>query len=221
MRAPLALLSVIILLAAVTGCRGMRSERPPIHPNLNMDFGEHFQAGEANPFFEDGRAMREPVPGTVARARLRTTENAPFMLGRTPAGEYTPSSPVSTTEALLLRGYERYEIFCSVCHGGTGDGQGIIMVGNAGQGYGYVPAPTFHSESLRDAPDGYIYDVIANGVRNMPSYGHQIQVMDRWAIVAHVRALQRAQAAGEGDLPQTERQRLGIQDAAPAGEPTQ
>lgn len=199
----------------------MRSERPPIHPNLNMDFGEHFQPGEANPFFEDGSAMRQPVPGTVARARLRTTENAPLMMGRSPAGEFVTTSPVVTTEELLQRGHERYEIFCSVCHGGTGDGQGIIMVGNAGQGYGYVPAPTFHSDALRASPEGYLYDVIANGVRNMPSYGHQIQVMDRWAIVAHVRALQRAQAATAGDLPEPERQRLGAQETAPAGAPTE
>jgi mono/diheme cytochrome c family protein len=213
MRASLAILSLIVLLAAATGCRGMRSERPPIHPNLNMDFGQHYQAGEANPFFEDGSAMRQPVAGTVARERLRTTENAAFTLGRTPAGAYVQESPVVISEALLLRGRERYEIYCSVCHGGVGDGQGIIMVGNAGQGYGYVPAPTFHSESLRAAADGYIFDVITNGVRNMSSYGHQVQVMDRWAIVAHVRALQRSQAASAADLPETERQRLGVQQA--------
>jgi mono/diheme cytochrome c family protein len=209
MRAPVLLFAVLLLGTALTGCRGMRSERPPIHPNLNMDFSEAFQAQKPNPFFEDGMAMRQPVPGTVARARLLTTENAPLLLGRSADGGFVPTMPMAISEATLARGFERYEIYCSVCHGGAGDGQGIIMTGNAGQGYGYTPAPTFHSDYLRGLPDGYLYSVIANGVRNMPGYGHQIQVADRWAIVAHIRALQRSQAAGPQDLPDVERQRVG------------
>jgi mono/diheme cytochrome c family protein len=102
---------------------------------------------------------------------------------------------------VLARGQERYNIFCTVCHGYSGDGQGIIMVGNAGQGYGYTPAPSYHTDGLRARADGYLYDAIANGVRSMPSYGHSISVPDRWAIVAYIRALQRAQNAGAEDVP--------------------
>lgn len=207
MRLPL-LLALVLLAGSLAGCRGMRSEHPPIHPNLNMDFGEHFQAQEANPFFENNMAMRPPVPGTVARAQLRTTENAPYYQGRTAGGGFVNEIPMAVTSAMLERGAERYQIYCAVCHGDTGDGQGIIMVGNAGQGYGYVPAPTFHSERLRDIADGYLYSVITNGIRSMPGYGHQLSVDDRWAVMTHVRALQRAQAASTADVPETERVQL-------------
>lgn len=216
MRALPVLLAAFVLAGALTGCRGMRSERPPIHPNLNMDFDEGFRSQRANPFFEDGASMRQPVPGTVARNRLRTTENAPFMLGRTADGGYVGELPVAITEALLERGQERYEIFCSVCHGGTGDGLGIIMTGNGGQGFGYVPAPTFHSDFLRAAPDGYLYDVIANGIRNMPGYRHQIAPADRWAIVAHMRALQLSQNADADAVPAQERGQIGAPATPPA-----
>ncbi len=211
MRAIPAILAVLVLATALVGCRGMRSDRQPIHPNLNMDFGPNFKAQRDNPFFEDGMAMREPVPGTVARERLITSENAPYMQGRDEGGAFVAVMPVAVDEAMLARGLERYQIFCTMCHGGTGDGQGIIMAGNAGQGFGHVPAPTFHSEFLRGAPDGYLYDVITNGIRSMAPYGPQISVADRWAIVAHIRALQRSQAASAADLPQTERERLAPQ----------
>ena len=182
-------------LVAVAGCRGMRSEDPPIHPNLNMDYQEKFQPQEANPFFADNAAMRPPVPGTVARGFL--AEDPAFYQGRTPSGEYTGEMPVPATRELQLRGQERYDIFCTVCHGQAGFGQGIIMTGN----YGYTPAPSYHEERLREASDGYLYDVITNGVRNMPGYAQQIPVADRWAIVAYVRALQRSQNATEEDIP--------------------
>jgi len=208
MRFSLPTLALLLLAGSLVGCRGMRSERAPIHPNLNMDFSEAFQAQNANPFFADGAAMRTPVPGTVARAQLRTTENAPFYAGRTADGAFVGTSPLEVTDAVLARGAERYAIYCAVCHGDAGDGRGIIMVGNGGAGFGYVPAPTFHSDYLRGMPDGYIYSSIANGVRNMPAYGHQLSVTDRWTVVAHVRALQRAQFAQETDVPAAERQQL-------------
>lgn len=210
MRIPTLAAATLLLVFSLTGCRDTRSSKPPVHPNLNMDFGANFKAQRANPFFEDGAAMRQPVPGTVARGHLVTLDDVPYRYGRTADGGYVESFPGEYTEALLARGHERYHIYCSMCHGDAGDGAGIIMVGNDGQGYGFVPAPTFHSEYLRDVPDGYLYDVIVAGVRTMPAYGHQIQTDDRWAIVAHVRALQRSQAASADDLPVHEAQRLGV-----------
>ncbi len=186
---------VLAAVLALSGCRGMVSEAPPIHPNLNMDFQEKFEAQEANPYFADGRAMRMPVAGTVARGFLRS--DASLYLGRTEAGGYVADMPVPVTRELLLRGQERYNIYCSVCHGKSGNGLGIIMTG----GYGYTPAPSYHDDRLRDVEDGYVYDVISNGVRSMPGYAQQIAVADRWAIVAYIRALQRSQNAERGDLP--------------------
>lgn len=190
-------LPTTLLLATVVlaGCRGSLSEKPPIHINPNMDWQERFDPQESidRAVFADGRAMRPPVEGTVARGFLK--EDVAFHEGRDVSGAFVASNVVPITDELLVRGQERYEIFCTPCHGGAGDGRGIIMVGNDGSGYGYVPAPTFHQDRLRQVEDGYLYSVVKNGIRNMPGYAQQIPVADRWAIVAYVRALQLSQSA--------------------------
>ncbi|HHP7239090.1 c-type cytochrome [Longibacter sp.] len=189
------ILSVLLL----AGCRGTTSERNPIHPNPNMDWQPKYQAQEKNDFFADQAAMRKPVSGTVARGLLK--EDPVFYTGRTEEGDYVERLPIETSRELLERGQERYDIFCAVCHGKSGDGNGIIMVGGPqGQGYGYTPAPSYHVDRLRDASKGYMYDVIANGIRNMPGYAQQIPVRDRWAIVAYIDALQLSQNATREDL---------------------
>jgi len=218
-----AFVALALAVVALAGCRGSTSTRQPIHPNLNMDFQERFEEQEANPFFADGAAMRLPVAGTVARGRLRTTANAPEQMGRSAGGSYVARIPAPVTLELIQRGRQRYDIFCAVCHGDAGDGRGVVMVGNAGQGYGFTPAPTYHSDYLRGVPDGYLFEVVTNGVRTMPSYAQQVPAADRWAIVAYMRALQRSQAAPAGDVPVTERQRLAPTtppDAAPAAPDT-
>ncbi len=183
---------------ALTGCRGMVSEAPPIHPNLNMDFQQRFDPQEANTFFADGLSMRTPVAGTVARGHERA--DGVFYRGEN-GGAYVQTSPVPLTEELLQRGQQRFNIYCSVCHGKAGDGKGIIMTGQ----YGYTPAPSYHEDKYRTIEDGYIFHVIGNGVRSMPGYAQQIPVADRWAIVAYIRALQRSQYAGAADVPAGDR----------------
>lgn len=197
-KSEIGLFALVLAAFVFTGCQGSISEKSPIHINPNMDRQERFEAQEANPFFADGRAMRPPVNGTVARGFLK--EDVALWTGKTESGEFT-SIPVPVTLELLERGRERYQIYCSVCHGIAGDGQGIIMTGN----YGFVPAPTFHSDMLRAQPDGYLYGVVHNGVRTMAGYGSQVPMKDRWAIVAYVRALQRSQYADAGDVPENER----------------
>ena len=185
------ILMVGLLLA---GCRGTISEKPAIHPQMNMDQQDRKEAQEVNNFFEDGRSMRPPVEGTVARG-LRKADIA-YYEGVDENGDWIAEIPVEVTRSFLYRGQERYEIFCTPCHGKVGDGLGIIMTGQ----YGYVPAPTFHQDRLREAPDGEIYSAIYNGVRNMPSYAHQVPVEDRWAIVSYVRALQASQYVTEDEI---------------------
>ena len=192
------MLASLLAVVVLTGCQGTISQKEPIHINPNMDWQERFEAQEANPFFADGSAMRAPVKGTVARGFLK--ENDALWTGKTASGSWA-SIPVEVNLELLERGRERYDIFCSVCHGLAGDGQGIIMTG----GYGYVPAPTFHSEMVRAQADGYLYNALTYGVRSMPGYGTQIPVEDRWAIVAYIRALQRSQNASASDVPENER----------------
>ncbi len=205
--------TLIVLLAALVwmGCRGTSSSDPPVHLNRNMDSQNRFDPQEANPFFADNRSMRPPVPGTVARGMLR--EDTRFYDGRTENGSYVDDIPVPATRELLLRGQRRFDIFCAPCHGRAGDGEGIITTG----GYGYTPAPTFHSDRMRETQDGYLYDVITRGVRTMPAYAHQVPVADRWAIVAYIRALQRSQYAQEEDVPPSVRAEIEQQSAGAAG----
>ncbi|MDA1027635.1 MAG: cytochrome c [Bacteroidetes bacterium] len=197
-KSEIGLFALVLAAFVFAGCQGSISEKSPIHINPNMDRQERFEAQEANPFFADGRAMRLPVNGTVARGFLK--EDVALWTGKTESGDFT-SIPVPVTLELLERGRERYQIYCSVCHGIAGDGQGIIMKG----GYGFVQAPTYHSDMLRAQPDGYFYDVVKNGVRTMAGYGSQVPMKDRWAIVAYVRALQRSQYADVNDVPENER----------------
>jgi len=185
---------VVVLGAVLGGCRGTISEKPPIHPNMNMDQQPRKEAQEVNNFFEDGRSMRQPVAGTVARGYAKTDRE--FYEGVDENGEWIETMPVAMDRSFLYRGKERYEIYCTPCHGVTGDGQGIIMT----QGYGYVPAPTYHQDRLREASDGELYSAIYNGVRSMPSYAHQIPADDRWAIVAYIRALQASQNVSEEQI---------------------
>jgi mono/diheme cytochrome c family protein len=173
----------------------MESDNLPIHPNPNMDWQARYNAQEQSDFFDDDMTMRPPVPGTVAKGFLR--EDTRLYTGRTEDGQYVDEVPVPVTQALLERGRERFNIFCSVCHGQAGFGQGVIMTGD----YGYTPAPSYHQSTLRDTADGYIYEVITNGVRNMPGYAQQVPVADRWAIVAYIRALQRSQNAQRENIP--------------------
>ncbi len=189
-----ALSAFAALTLALSGCQGMISDKPGIHPNQNMDYQDKFKAQEYNPFFADGRAMRTPVEGTVARGGLR--QDIAYYEGVDEQGNLIAENPLTITKELLYRGQDRYDIYCAVCHGGVGDGKGIIMTGQ----YGYVPAPNFHSDYIREQPDGHFYGAITNGIRSMPAYNTQIKVEDRWAIVAYIRALQKSQNINELEI---------------------
>jgi cytochrome c5 len=144
-------------------------------------------------FFGDGRTMRPLVTGTVPRERVLDPEVGHGRL-RDDSG-YVLQIPDSVIQgaggmgALIDRGQERFNIYCRPCHDGTGSGQGMVI---ARAGWNPAP-PSFHEERLRQMPDGQLFATIGNGVRNMPAYGAQIPVQDRWAIVSFVRALQLAQ----------------------------
>lgn len=189
---------LVLLVALVSGCvRGRPKEKPPIHIVPDMDSQKKYKAQSESRYFEDGLAMRQPVPGTVARGHL--DEDVAYFHGKDDDGEFVTKAPVSITLLNLQRGRERYDIYCAPCHGRTGDGAGIVVK------KGFLPPPNIHDQRVRDFTDGYMFDVITNGVRNMPSYKHQINVADRWAIVNYVRALQRSQNATINDIPQDKR----------------
>lgn len=198
-------LALVVTAFLLASCRGDEFSHQPVHPNMNMDQQNRFEAQEENPFFANNRSMREPVEGTISRGNLR--QNPELFQGINEDSSFVANIPVDVDKSFLYRGKDRYEIYCTPCHGSLGDGQGIIMTGR----YGFVPAPSFHIDRLRNIEDGYLYSVIANGIRNMPSYAHQIKVEDRWAIVSYVRALQRSQNATEEQLQEYDVDLAGIQ----------
>jgi hypothetical protein len=150
-------------------------------------------------FFADGQSSRPLVAGTVAREQTQARDHVDR--GRL-AGEHVHTLPEPFSPELLLRGRQRYEIFCAPCHDRAGNGQGMVVR------RGFPRPPSFHIKRLRDARVGYLYDVISNGFGRMPDYASQIPVTDRWAIVAYVRALQLSQNAPRSDLAAEDLEKL-------------
>jgi mono/diheme cytochrome c family protein len=142
---------------------------------------------------------RLPVAGTVARGHLEA--DALFYRGEA-GGRATEALPVPLTRALLDRGRERFDIYCSPCHGRTGDGRGIVVL------RGFLPPPSLHEARLRTAPVGHLFAVMSSGLGAMPSYAGQVRASDRWAIAAYVRALQLSRHATIDDAPPAARAAL-------------
>lgn len=183
-----------------TGCfRGLPSDEPPVHVNPNMDTQEKYKPYRSSEFFADGSAMREPVAGTIPQGGLM--HDSVYFFGKDSRGQLVERMPIEVTMETLKRGQQRFNIFCRPCHGAAGDGRGTVVLANKG----LLPPPSFHDQRLVDTADGHFFDVMTNGVRNMPSYSHQIPVEDRWAIVSYVRALQRSQRARLEDIPEEKR----------------
>lgn len=193
-RALLLVLLALAVVAMVSGCyQGRPSEKTPIHVNPNMDNQEKYKALGSNEFFPDAANMRQPVAGTIARGNLR--EDVQYYTGKDAAGQFVAKNPVPLTMEVMKRGENRFNIYCSPCHSRAGDGKGIVVQ------YNFIPPPTFHQDRLRLERDGYIFDVMTNGIRNMQPYRNQVPVSDRWAIVHYLRALQRSQNAAKSDVP--------------------
>ena len=150
-------------------------------------------------FFSDARSARPLVSGTVARGQLR--EDALLYTGKVDGADATVF-PLTVDDTVMARGRERFDIYCSPCHGRTGIGDGMIVR------RGYRRPTTFHQDRLRDAPVGHFFDVITNGFGAMPDYAAQIKAEDRWAIVAYIRALQLSSHASVADVPPADRERL-------------
>ncbi|MCK5124678.1 MAG: cytochrome c [candidate division Zixibacteria bacterium] len=197
------IIMLLIVMLVIFGCsREKVSDKTPIHLNPNMDHQPKYKAQAASDFFENGSAMRPLVEGTVAQGWLR--EDIKYYTGKDKKGNFISTAPVEISMDRLKRGQERFNIFCSPCHSRVGDGKGIM----AKEDYQYVVPPNFHSDSVMQFTDGYIFNVVSNGVRNMPSYKHQIPVDDRWSIVLYLRALQKSHNATIDDIPASIREEV-------------
>ncbi|HEX6201323.1 MAG TPA: cytochrome c [Thermoanaerobaculia bacterium] len=175
-------LLVVLALSALACTRGSTSSRPPIHLNPNMDDQPRYEAQAASDFFADGMAARAPVPGTVARGEL--ADDPGLQTGATADGTPLAFVPIPVDERFLARGTDRYAIYCGPCHADDGSGQSMLRQRSG------VATADLTQERLRQATDGYLFDVITNGFGLMGPYAYQLAPRDRWAVVAHVRRLQ-------------------------------
>ncbi len=179
----LKLFALLVCLASLSGClRGCTSSRPPIHPNPNMDSQPKYRPQAASKFFYDGATMRQPVEGAVARGELG---DPVLFTGKDAAGNFVAQGPLPVGAELVARGEERYHIYCTPCHGGRGNGKGVLFE------RAQIQAADLRQERLRTMPDGQMFDIITHGLGLMSGYKYPIPAKDRWAIIAFVRQLQR------------------------------
>jgi mono/diheme cytochrome c family protein len=213
--------SLALGLLVLAGCRQEMAQQPSYRPLRQ------------SAFFENGMASRPLVKGTLARGQLEDdgplytgkwpkeiqsgvqaagVVGNPFgaMLAGFDRPLFADTLPFPITRQVLDRGQERYNIYCAVCHDRAGTGRGIVVQ------RGFTPPPSYHTDlsrglqlqgirqKLRDAPDGYYFEVITHGFGAMPDYVEQIAAKDRWAIVAYIRALQLSQQATLADVPNEE-----------------
>lgn len=180
-------LGIILTGCSKTGIEHGMENQPKANPLTQSDF------------FPDGRSSRMQVPGTVARGHLR--DDTLLYTGK--VGEKDSEIfPFPITREVLERGHERYDIFCAVCHGRTGAGDGIVVR------RGFKAPTSYHDERLRGSPIGHFFDVMTNGYGTMFSYADRVSVEDRWAIAAYIRALQLSQHATAKDVPAKDRAAL-------------
>jgi mono/diheme cytochrome c family protein len=179
--------------ALLTGCRQDMHNQPK------------YRGLRASAFFADGSSARPLVEGTIARGTLQTDEA--FFTGKNGTAMVT-ELPFPVDAAVLDRGEERFNIYCTPCHGRTGAGDGIVVQ------RGYRQPPSYHIERLRTVEIGHFFDVMTNGFGAMPDYRAQISPRDRWNIAAYIRALQLSQHATTADVPGGDPAKLA--PAAPA-----
>lgn len=178
---------MVLLLVMASGCRKGMVENGKVKPLERSDF------------FSNGMTARQPVEGTVARGEFNA--DTAYFQGEID-GRLVTGFPMPVTLELLKRGQERFDIFCSACHGRTGSGNGMIVQ------RGFPAPPTYHQERLRDVPPGYLFGVMTRGYGVMYSYAGRVPPADRWAIAAYIRALQYSQNARWNDVPESEQNHL-------------
>ncbi|HEX6976440.1 MAG TPA: cytochrome c [Vicinamibacterales bacterium] len=186
------LVPVALSVMALAGCRQDMHNQPK------------YRGLRPSTFFADGSSARPLVEGTVARGTLQDDEA--FFTGKV-SNVDVKELPIAVDEALLNRGQERFNIYCTPCHDKTGGGNGMVVQ------RGYRQPPSFHIDRLRQADAGHFFDVMTNGFGMMPDYKAQVDARDRWAIIAYIRALQLSQHAATADIPGGDPAKL----AKPAG----
>ena len=179
--------AALALALAASGCTGDMYDQARLKPMRTSEF------------WPDGRSVRDPVAGTVARGQLQTDSH--LYTGKV-AGKLVDTMPFPVDEALLARGRDRYQIYCTPCHGLDGAGRGTVVR------RGMRQPPTFHQDRLRQIPIGHYFDVMSRGFGVMYDFSYQLTPRDRWAVAAYIRALQLSQNAKVEDLTPEEKKKL-------------
>lgn len=201
----------VVLVMAIAGKRGDTTRRTPIEVFPDMDRQLKLRPSEPNGFFPNGRSSQAHPEGTIARATPIQTaagpvmpfEEAPVNTGLRPGTtNFVELNPMAVTAAFIKRGQQRYTINCSPCHGQLGDGNGITKK------YGMAVVANLHDKRIVQMPDGELFHVITQGRNLMQPYASQVDVEDRWAIVAYMRALQLARLGSPDDVPEVQRATL-------------
>jgi mono/diheme cytochrome c family protein len=202
---------LVVLTISIAGFRGRRSTQPPVEIFPDMDRQAKYKPQAESKFFADGRADRPLPAGVVPRGRTVVADSEflrddDFLYrGKTATGEFARGFPSGLTidQKLMERGRERYTIYCAPCHGALGDGQGVTRA------YGLVTTATYHDDRIRQMPEGEIFNTITNGKNTMSAYADKLSPADRWAVIAYVRALERAREGTIADVPADHKADLG------------
>ncbi|MBL4701907.1 MAG: cytochrome c [Phycisphaeraceae bacterium] len=206
-------------LSIIAKRRFSTSNKPRIRIFQDMAAQPKYRPQATSPIFADGRAMRVPVTGTVSFGDVQEDDHyyRGYKLAESPQQQgkfeatYFKGFPQQVTidESFIRRGQERFGIYCAPCHGVDGYGQGTIHLRALElQQTTWVPPTSMHTDTVRQREAGHLYNTITHGIRNMPAYGKQIPVKDRWAIVAYLRALQLSQNAPVSNVPVDKRPTL-------------
>lgn len=213
-------LTIYVLVIAVTvsilGFRGSLTEKEPVEVFSDMDRQAKYKPQAENSFYANGQNDRLPPKLTISRGNaleIKEVFDSEFtaisssdelvLSGKDTNGDFSDIFPYSVDFELMQYGQESYNIFCMTCHGVAGDGNGVTKP------YGIL-ATSYHDDRLRNAPDGYIYDVITNGKGLMYGLKDRLSNKQRWAVVLYLRALQRSQSATLESLSTTEKSELGL-----------
>jgi mono/diheme cytochrome c family protein len=206
---------LVVLTLSILGLRGTLFDKPPmdVFPEWifpGMKYQSKLKPQAQSKFFADGRADRPlpagVVPASYGPAGQPLRNDSARFAGKDDAGDFVARIPASVTvdNKLMAHGRDRYVIYCAPCHGALGDGQGITRQ------YGMGATPTFHDDRLRQLADGELFNTITHGKGNMLSYADKLNPDERWAVVAYVRALQRAAAGSVADVPLVNKPELGL-----------
>jgi mono/diheme cytochrome c family protein len=187
--------------------RTAKSREGRVHVVFDMDFTPAYKAQEKNVLFGDQRGMRLPPAGTVALGKLHEDDH--MYTGRIGANFATTlPNGVEADDATMELGKQQFGIYCTPCHGITGDGNGMVNERASTLKQGWVPPSNLHQQYIREQAAGQLFNTITNGIRNMPGYAAQIDANERWAIVLYIRALQKSQATSVSELSEADRAQL-------------